>query len=352
MNTSMGVAIGKFYSAWPSVPTVVFVSACLIFTSCGVCHAQTLTGKVVGPDGQPVAGAQVYRLNINTDTEEEGISSSSPRVVKTDAAGVFTIVNKPSAYSKYGIPTAIHAPGLAVASAQVKPEGENIFRLEKGQEMRGKVTDAAGKSVEGATVRLNQVYWSASSPTDFRSVWVTPDMKSLFTTKSGKDGNWTINDLPSSGKAQVYLDDERFVRLRAEADLSKADLSKTTETVKPLITRPAAFLAGRVLQADGKPAVRVAVAVFGQNHTDNSGTAVTGADGTYRVGGLSTGMVNVVVTATTKDFVAPAVEGVKATEGTAAMPAKVPDITLTAGSLLEGTVTDVVTGAGLKGVML
>jgi hypothetical protein len=120
-----------------------------------------------------------------------------------------------------------------------------------------------------------------------------------------------------------------------------------------------AVVEGRVRYEDGKPAADVRVMAqiqevhmrgLAQGVIDPEWTwaeAVTRADGSYRLIGLTTASYNVSVEERSGNWVAEAVEGVatrvRRTE-------RLPDLVLTPGGIVEGTVVDEATGKPMPGV--
>ena len=129
-------------------------------------------GRVLGPDGKPVAGAEIFvRHNTefgwsSVDQEPDG---QKRRVTVTDADGRFRLdLEKASSDWPYGDEPAWHgakiaavAPGLAVAWVDVrsllKGDEANLSLVRDDVPIRGRVVDPQGRPIEGATVRLCQV---------------------------------------------------------------------------------------------------------------------------------------------------------------------------------------------------
>lgn len=110
---------------------------------------------------------------------------------------------------------------------------------------------------------------------------------------------------------------------------------------------------GRVVDEDGRPAAgvhlaaatRARMAILGQRST--FAQAVTQADGSFRLTGLATETYFVYLTANGAERVAGAVEGVAVKEGESV---RVPDLVLSSGALITGTVVDQETGRPLEGI--
>ncbi len=129
-------------------------------------------GRVLDPDGKPVAGAEIF-VRHNTefgwsavDQEPEG---QKRRVTVTDADGRFRLdLDKASSDWPYGDEPAWHgakiaavAPGLAVAwvdaGSLLKGDEATLSLVRDDVPIRGRVVDPQGRPIAGATVRLCQV---------------------------------------------------------------------------------------------------------------------------------------------------------------------------------------------------
>lgn len=104
-------------------------------------------GRVLGPDGSPVAGAGVR-------ASEPGRPDTGAARVRTDARGGFVLeAVDPRAW--IGAELAGHRPSrLRYASDPARGEGELTLRLgESGRVLRAAVRDRAGRPIAGASVR-------------------------------------------------------------------------------------------------------------------------------------------------------------------------------------------------------
>lgn len=307
--------------------------------------AQTVavSGLVLGPDDKPVADATVAITSW-----QDGKSNS--REVTTDAGGRFalTVEPPPASMPRGGLPAdlvgavTIAVRGLGLSGGMLR-KGENTFRLARGVAVSGIVNDAQGKPVGGAMVRFTSVF---SDDRSFGASVGETSLRERFSVKSGADGRWTMPDLPTEGRAFFQLDDPQYARVTAQLMLSP-----TPSPVPPLVARPGARIAGRVLFEDGKPAAGVAVMAQSQPQGNGGGygTGKTGADGTYELTGLAVGPYRVTANETSGEWVAPGVEGVMTQAGQTARAA---DIVLSRGVLLEGTVLDADTKAPLQGAVI
>jgi hypothetical protein len=117
-----------------------------------------ITGRVIGPDGQPMADASVFAYRIG---ERLG-SGHSPTV---DDDGNFKMVGLwPTAYV-----FSARAPGYVFADLPVEDNvhriGENVtIRMVKGGVITGRVTDETGEPLVGVTVRPHRLRNQEGSP--------------------------------------------------------------------------------------------------------------------------------------------------------------------------------------------
>lgn len=296
-------------------------------------QAVPITGKVVGPDNKPVAGAQVVIV-----TAYDG--STKPLVLASDGAGVFKADLEPSVMwpDSFGTATA-YAPELALGSSVLKA-GENIIKLEKSLPVQGMVKDKAGKPLADVVVKLAMIVFPRLDNGRSTLISVPEPLAAKVTTKSDANGQWSLNGVPANSSASVFLDDPRYARAYAQL---KAGLAAGVTTIT---ARPGASLKGRVVHEDGKPAPGIAVNAMGQGASSQSETA---ADGTYTLTGLISGLVTVTVTDPAKQWVAPAIESIKAKEGESAHAA---DMVLSTGAILEGTVRDKASGKPIVGAQV
>jgi hypothetical protein len=122
----------------------------------------TVTGRVLDPDGKPVAGATVAPALTGTGNSLTGDTRFS---VQTDAEGRFTVLLPASGEREYNLMAhdgkvrqwCTWANGV-LAPIRTKP-GENLsdveLRLTRAATVRGRVTDANGRPVAGRDVRAS-----------------------------------------------------------------------------------------------------------------------------------------------------------------------------------------------------
>ena len=293
-------------------------------------RADTAQGLVLGPEGKPAANARIF-VRVFLFGREKDLN----REIKSDAAGRFSVEYKASGGSEDIIgKAAVYAPGLALSGGALKKTG-NTFQLERGGAAAGFVKDAKGQAVAGARVKV--LYVKAENDPDYaRSFSVeNPVLNDIFSARTGADGRWTIADLPTTGAVVVLLDDAAWAKNSATVEAG---------TQAPaLVARPGAMLRGRAIYEDGKPAAGVEVTAFSQQ----GGKAKSGEDGSYEIKSLSPGSYGVSGKLEGGQWVAIGLNAVVVQEGAGN---KAPDLVLTRGALVSGTVVDDETGAPLADV--
>jgi uncharacterized GH25 family protein len=115
--------------------------------------AHELRGRVVDPDGRPVAGLRVKAGHSSMTPIQAGLDLCPPlkRLQTTDADGRFTLA--PLAATSWAV--TVHAPGFQPWSRVVKPDvGELLVQLSTGLALSGLVLGADGAPLDGAQVLL------------------------------------------------------------------------------------------------------------------------------------------------------------------------------------------------------
>ena len=133
-----------------------------------------VVGKVTDKRGNPIAGVKIY------DKADYWWGSTKP-FAETDARGRFQANTKPGA-SIWTVQAPGYAPDLKIMSIIAGMQPVEI-RLEPGRSIEGKVTDQAGKPVEGAWVSAEQ--------------WRRNRRRLHLTAKTDAQGNFKIMDAPA-----------------------------------------------------------------------------------------------------------------------------------------------------------
>lgn len=145
----LGASADGYTAAWGDVPEANDSKPFVI----GLRRGFEVTGVVAGPDGRPIAGAQVIAI-----ARERSGHGRSVLDATTDAAGGFRISGLPRDVLT---PLAVTAPGFAqtVVSLTPPPKAETTLALgtitvAPGRTVRGRVVDESGAGMPQMHVRL------------------------------------------------------------------------------------------------------------------------------------------------------------------------------------------------------
>ena len=170
-----------------------------------------VAGRVLDPDGKPVAGA---KFAVIADETEERIPP-----VTTGPDGRFTFELSRSKEVRNPRQVVAFAPGFGIDWLS-EPREDAVFRLVPDQTITGRVIDLQGKPVVGATVAVHNVHagppgvfdellknWQGSAEKQEqasgkldRAIYNRGGLGQAFHTKTGKDGTFTLSGL---GKDRV-----------------------------------------------------------------------------------------------------------------------------------------------------
>jgi RNA polymerase sigma factor (sigma-70 family) len=136
-----------------------------------------LAGRVVDPAGRPILGAKVLR-----GSDQFGLNV--PRA-ETDADGRFRFAHVPAGETVLTVQAWGYAPALE--KAVVRPGLAPVeFRLERGRTVQGRVVDAKGEPLAGATVHVDG--WRGHRTLDWRMT--TDDEGEFRWTDAPPDAFW------------------------------------------------------------------------------------------------------------------------------------------------------------------
>ncbi len=286
--------------------------------------AGTVTGRIVGNDGKPIAGAPVVWSLSESDEASLllATSGSTPEPLgetRSDEQGRFGI--------------AIEKPGLSIA-VRIAPAGLPEARLpgpwESGEtttleeirfpplaKLAGRVTDEKGKPVAGARVEVRLKEDTAL------------EVEFVAQARSGTDGSWEMAAAPDGARSLTVRADGFAPQ---ERSLFRRSPSQTT-TLKP-----GGVLGGSVFDASGTfVAGAIVVAGFQAARTD--------AAGAYRMAGVAPGLQEV-ETQWKQDFFASRQVKVLAGAETTA------DLRLDRAAAITGTVVDEATRRPVPGTSI
>lgn len=279
----------------------------------------TIRGIVLGPDGKPAVGADVFWLGnrrppvpyVAMPRDDESRRSPELRTLaraKTDARGRFTMnaSYNPADYIRFnGIESMLvsFAPGAGMSSRFLKPKEvatEVSVHLPPEVVVRGRLLTPAGRPAVGVRVAWNGFYNDANAEegmhvglgTSLDSVpdfWPRP-------RETDRDGRFVFENVPQGMYATYsfhhpdYAVDEVTVNATADGSISPGLKGFEIVPVKPTFTHalePARPVVGRVTDKQtGKPLAGMPVEMIPmRRHGGMPFSTRTDADGRYRVSG-------------------------------------------------------------------
>lgn len=326
-----------------------------------------VSGVVLDAHGQPVAGATIVLLPRGLINTKRPPALS----VQSDGAGRFAgEVQTPqppkaapsenlaapapgqTTSNAWRVPTLVYAPGYALQSSDLGPK-DNKITLERGVVASGRVKDTNGQPVVGALVRAQYIQLPNGDEENVRpSSFINLDelpaenlVKRAFEAVTDASGTWMVRDLPAGSSVYFNLADARFVSKSAHVPLG-ATREQAPTAAPDFIATPGASVSGRVLFPDGRPVVDATITAVSSERGQRSAQARSGPDGTFLLVGLSAGKAGIQVSPPSEAW-APA--GMQDLTLTTTTTLRAPDIILTPGIAISGTVSDSETKLPLAG---
>lgn len=233
----------------------------IVLLSCFLCvmgstaRAATFSGKVVTPDGTPMAGATVWAGAVGQTNYSEKDGTIKRLVTGEDGAFTFDLT-MPEGMPVYAF-VRVKAGNFAVEDTVVKPGGK-IIKLSLPTTVRGIVKDAKGEPVADAVVHavftpgsiesmenelaaggqmlfVSLMFWAASLPP--------------VEARSGADGKWALE---TSKTVIVSLNDPRFAKAFAMGGMPNVRGLESGGFLT-LTAQPSTTLKGRLLTIEGNP---------------------------------------------------------------------------------------------------
>jgi uncharacterized GH25 family protein len=217
----------------PSIESLRDLSAVMVMK-----QGLKVTGKVTDQAGKPIAGAKIY------DTEGYWWGSTKP-FAATDARGQFQANTNP-ATATWTVQSPGYAPALRVVTikAGMRPVA---FRLEPGRMIEGKVTDQAGKPVEGARIGAE--------------AWRNNSRRLHLEAQTDAQGHFKITDAPAD---EVTFDIYKQGFMMLENYQMKPGKDKFNITLRPTLK-----VRGTVLDAQTGQAINKFTVTNGFDHEDD-----------------------------------------------------------------------------------
>lgn len=260
--------------------SIYYVITGLFLSLTSAVHATPWSLTVVDETDRPIAGAYVRVSSADYSTSQ---------FLKTDQEGKVSGDQEPAAWSALFLGSVfIKAPGYAPAGGTLLARQHRV-RLNKSVSVSGRVVDDRGKPLPNLRVTLVCVMGQRgdtdgplSETPDF---YLLEEEQALFAARSGEDGRYTIDNLPADGQAIISIADRPW-----QSESRRIALSADTR-IPDLKTRPAAQVKGRFLDLNGAPVAHRRV--FAQGDQDNTAQTQTNADGSFALGGLKAGEVEI-----------------------------------------------------------
>lgn len=332
------------------------VRATLLFCVVAGLHptafAEMISGKVLSPEGKPVAGAIVVG-QYPPDFSAGLLWPQETPPVKTGADGAFrlevdtTVVGRPVGPNQPALKTRLiaGAAGFAPASVVIRSGAVLEIRLRSACTLQGVVNDAENKPLAGVRVRVAAMGTETGNMETM--VFIPNALMERYSVTSDAEGKYTVPDVATTGTAYVLLTDDRY-----GLTFGLATLKTGRSEANPIVARPGGTLVGRVLLPDGKPAVGVRMR---SNGTMGSSSPFldfkTDAKGAYKISSLSAGsyVVRAETSGTYPTLKATPPPNQQVAEG---KETAVPDLTLITAATLMGQVTEEETNKPLAGVQI
>ncbi|HLL91053.1 MAG TPA: carboxypeptidase regulatory-like domain-containing protein, partial [Tepidisphaeraceae bacterium] len=307
-----------------------------------------LTGRVLSDDGKPVAGARVHAVAESGHHRVPAVRSAEG---VTDAGGRFALTPPPTT-----TPTGADRPqpvklvavadghGVGLATAGPAVAAAVDITLPPACALTATFVGIDGAPLAGVPVRVERI---TSPPPDgagafvFGNLLTMPEDDARWIATTDAAGAVTFEDLPQGARVWLSPVGDRFAHLGWKETISLPLIP--THAAKPIVLRPAATVAGRVTR-DGRPVAGVEILAAARHEEDGgngSGSAVSGADGAYRIVRLPPGQYTIAAqlndSPLAADVTAVARQAVQVTTGAVVDNQ---DVALMPGTVITGQVTD------------
>lgn len=229
-------------------------------------YRRELRLRVADSSGRPLTNASAT-LTLTDDARTFFFGQ-----FRADAAGQVALAYPPQ--DAVALQLRVNSPGFAPASVSLPapdstPWPETLaVRLESGQTIGGLIVDGDGKPVADATVIPFQI--TPSGPNQFTRL----DLDRVITDAAGK---WTAHAVASS-VTNLTLEISHPDFHTAQLEVAPAELLASRARG---VLRPHVRLAGRVLDAAGRPVPSATVFLYNEDE-DTRSTAAVDAEGRYK----------------------------------------------------------------------
>ena len=304
---------------------------CLLYSAGPLGARQvTVSGRVLGPDGQPLPECVVLAIYMDGDQEDATVPGTC------DEAGAFSFTLDNVGVHVHPIVVGMK-PGLALNWAVVREGREVVLRVgDAPATCAGIVTDPDATPIPEATIsvcaisRQYENHWSQA----LVRLRLTED--SILRTTADEEGRFAITGLPRGATIALQASApgaEQVTCFHVPAESSEMHL----------YLRPEAIISGRVTR-QARPTAGVTISVAtGYSRT----RTVSARDGSFTLRGLSPGVYSVEVEDAPDDSIAAAVTDIRVAAGE---QYKGVELKLIPPSVITGTFTDADTGDPVSGV--
>lgn len=185
--------------------------------------SNTVTGRILDPDGKPVAGARLYFPVVPTEEPKSIDDLQIDRLATSDKEGAFRVeLPKDRARSDLPIPILVAAEGYGVNWIDGPKFADTAYtvRLPKDHPITGRVLDTQGKPQAGLKIQVMAVFAPEEGKFDeFLRAWqrewemathttrhsFVPLAKILGTWTTDKEGRFEIKGIGVDRAAQVQI---------------------------------------------------------------------------------------------------------------------------------------------------
>lgn len=239
--------------------TVVVLALCTLCAASLFAEEVRIDGRVVGPDGAPVAAAHV---GVRDGYAAEGQQWTT--VTTAEDGGFAVVFDTERLMDSYGI-VAI-ADGCGLGGADAKPgDTVEIALPQEGEPITGNVVDADGAPIAGAEVSV----WGVPAEGGPFSRIGTIRWEHAPQDVTGEDGRFTISGLPPNTTAQLRADADGFA---GQHPTRRENWMRSGTDVRIELQREA-IISGR-LTRDGEPLAGVRIGAQGQTSPRMMGGAM------------------------------------------------------------------------------
>ncbi|MBE7213398.1 MAG: carboxypeptidase regulatory-like domain-containing protein, partial [Gluconacetobacter diazotrophicus] len=205
----------------------------------GLAPERHVAGRLLGPDGAPVAGAVIDVGGIEKGGSTQwGGNDTTDDLAVTDAEGEFHLAGRKDFTA---VQARVNTPGLAARWVRLEPGKMCLLRLRPGAAVRGRLV-RDGQPLRGVVLGLCTETRECGK--DFMGFQATTD----------DEGRFVFPHVPAGLRCQVFgkMDSLRPLGAACRRDLVSAPDGGTND-LGDWSAEPAHRLAGRVVLADGSP---------------------------------------------------------------------------------------------------